>query len=112
MARYWIVRRYGKYITNNVTYGDSKEALSLYDKACKYEENKARKFGNDPCPIALFLYDPSARFNKKINSFETMVYYSQRPLPKWPGVRYRNVKVEPKKKASDTNAFGLDLYLK
>ena len=111
MVKYWIVRRYGRYITD-ATPDNAKEALELYDKACRYEENKAKEFGSEPYPIALFKYDPSARFNKKIGSFETMLYYSQRPLPNWPGVRYRNVKVEPKKKTSRTNDFGLDWNLK
>lgn len=112
MVRWWMVRRYGKYITDKTAHESSKEALELYDKACIYEENKAKKFGDEPCPIALFLYDPSARYNMKIHSHENMIYYSQKPLPKWPGVRYRNVKVSPKNKTPKTNEFGLDFNLR
>ena len=110
MAKWWAVRRYGKYVTDAI-YNNAKEALEMYDKACKHEVNYARKFDTSERPIALFKYDPSARFNRKINSSETMLYYSQKPLPKWPGVRYRNVK-DAKKKQSRTNDFGLNWNLR
>ena len=109
MVKWWIVRKYGKNVID-ATYNDAKEALEMYDKACKYEIERARKYNTSERAIALFKYDPSGRFNKKIGSFETMLYYSQKPLPNWTGVRYRNVK-DAKKKQSKTNEFGLDLYL-
>ena len=109
MVKWWIVRRYGKYVIDT-TYDTAKEALAMYDKACKYETSYAHKFNTSERAIALFKYDPTARFNKKINSFETMLYYSKKPLPNWPGVRYRNVK--DAKKKSKTNEFGLDWNLR
>lgn len=109
MTKWWTVRRYGKYIIDT-NFDSAKEALEMYDKACKYEINYARKFNTSERAIALFKHDPSARFNKKINSLDTMLYYSKKPLPSWPGVRYRNVK--DAKKQPKTNEFGLDLNLR
>lgn len=88
MAKWYTVRRYGKYITD-AAFSTGKEALAHYDKACRYELKR------DNRDIAMFVYDD--RFYKKYGSSEMMIFFNKKPVPKWPFCKYRNVAVECKK---------------
>ena len=97
MAKWWTVRKYGKYVVDK-TFTSGKEARDYYDLACK-DEKKGRA-------IALFIYDSSKRFGK-YGSSDTMLYYSKKPLPNgWVYLKYRNVKEEPKNE-NKTNQAGI-----
>ena len=99
MVRWYVVRRYGKRITD-ATFSTGKEALEHYDKACRYEVKRDNK------DIAMFVYDSS--YYGKYGSGEMMIFFNKKPVPKWPFSKYRNVAITGKKtKKSVPAPFGL-----